>query len=427
MGSRIHVCSSVNATFGTVIIGAGPAGLFCGARLAGPGERVLVLEKNPGPGKKLGITGSGQCNITHDGEIREFLPHYGDHGRFLKPALFAFSNRDLIGFFTERGCPMQAEPGGKVFPVSRRASDIRNLLVSECKTRGAVIRCGEPATGAERQEGEFLVTTRTGVFRTHRLVIATGGASYPSTGSSGDGYRIAGLLGQPVTQVAPALVPVVVRNYPFTPLAGISFDGLRISLYRDGKKIREGSGDLLLTHTGLSGPGILDLSRYLVPGDVLHVGFVRDDPGSVRERLIGLTASRGGRETGTIMQEFGLPERFVRALLGNAGISPHLPGAQLPRDVRETIVRLLTAFPFDVERLGGFEEAMATRGGIALEHIDPKTMESRIVPGLYCIGEILDIDGDTGGYNLQAAFSTAGAAARHIRSLPEREGNPHPF
>ncbi len=400
--------------YDAVIIGAGPAGLFCSARAAGYGRKVLLLEKNPQPGKKLALTGSGQCNITHDGEIPEFLSHYGSNGRFLRPALLAFSNRDLVAFFADRGCPMETEPGGKVFPVSRKASDVRDVLVGECMKQGVTLQCSEPVQKVWRDEQELFVTHGTSEYRARQLVIATGGASYPSTGSAGDGYRIARDLGQPVTPVAPALVPVVVRSYRFADLAGISLKNPGITIYRNGKKIGHGSGDLLFTHAGLSGPGILDLSRSLLPRDILYIRFVREDPESVRNLLISGSAMAGGRQMSTIIRKFGLPDRLARELLVLAGIPPQLPAAQLDRDARETLARFLTAFPFEIDRLLGFHEAMVTRGGVGLRSVNSKTMESRIIRGVYYIGEVLDIDGDTGGYNLQAAFSTADAAARNI-------------
>jgi len=405
----------VNETI--AIIGGGPAGLFCALRAAGAGRTVIVFEKKPAAGRKLLITGSGQCNITHDGEIADFLSRYGDHGTFLRPALMNFTNRDLVRFFADRGLHMETEPGGKVFPATRKAADVLAVLLAECAARGVEVRCGDPVLAVERDDGGFLVTTKTGTARAGTLVIATGGASYPATGSTGDGYAFARALGQPVTEVAPALAPVYVEDYPFADLAGISFSNLALAVYRGGKRVGRRTGDLLFTHTGLSGPGVLDLSRAVRPGDVLRVTFLSGaTPEEVRKRLADAVAAGGARQVKTVLSGLPLPERFVRRLLDLAGVPADETCAHLGKKARNALAASLAEFPFQVERLGGFNEAMATRGGVALEGINPKTMASKIVENLYCIGEVLDIDGDTGGYNLQAAFSTAALAARQIAS-----------
>ncbi|MDG6257481.1 MAG: NAD(P)/FAD-dependent oxidoreductase [Methanomicrobiaceae archaeon] len=401
-----------------IVIGGGPAGLFCAlqaAGTAGTNPRVVVLEKNAACGRKLLVTGAGQCNLTHGGDIRAFFSHYGDHGAFLRPALLGFTNRDLIAFFESRGLSMVADAGEKVFPATRKASDVLALLLRECRERGVEVRCDEVVLSIEGSDGGFLVATGTARYTAPHVVIATGGASYPATGSSGDGYRLAAGLGQPVTAIRPALAAVAVEDYPFSHLAGISFDGVNVSLFREGRKVREGSGDLLLTHAGLSGPVVLHLSRSIEAGDVLKVSFV---PGLSRETLqrdlVETMAAHGTRQVKTILADFCLPERFVKELLHQIGIPRDLTCAHLSKTARNGLIAHLTAFSFGVKAVGGFREAMVTAGGVALADVNPKTMASRRIPGLSFIGEVLDIDGDTGGYNLQAAFSTAYAAARAI-------------
>ena len=401
-----------------IVIGGGPAGLFCAAEAAGAGQRVLLLEKMPSCGKKLLVTGSGQCNLTHDGDISDFLTRYGDHGTFLRPSLRDFSNHNLVRWFTDRGLPLAPDESGKIFPVSRRASDVLSVLLNVCRDTGVPIRCSEAVRDIGVSASGFLVHSEKAEYRSEALVIATGGASYPATGSTGDGFSLACSLGHRVTPIAPALVPIRVRAYPFSDLSGISFDGLAFSLYRDGKKIRDAGGDLLFTHTGLSGPGMLHLSRYVLPGDILKISFLPGMRHEVLKRdLVSRMAASGTKQVKSILSGYSLPARFIARLLDLIGISPDLTGAHLQKKDRDELVRLISAFPFEVLSPGGWAEAMVTRGGVSLEEISPKTMESLLVPHLYFIGEVLDIDGDTGGYNLQAAFSTAMAAAKALSSL----------
>ncbi|MCK9631888.1 MAG: NAD(P)/FAD-dependent oxidoreductase [Methanoregula sp.] len=398
-----------------VVAGAGPAGLFCAIHAAGAGCRVLLLEKNEKPGAKLLLAGSGQCNLTHDGEIREFVTHYGDHGRFVKPALMSFTNRDLVTFFESRGLAMMTEDSGKVFPGTRRSEDVLTLLLAECKKHGVTIRCSEPVETVSHGGGTFTTTTRTGQYHSGILVITTGGASYPKCGTTGDGYRFAEALGQPVTEIAPALAPLLVRPFPFAGLAGISFERMRFSVWRGGKKLADHTGDVLFTHLGLSGPGILDASRDIQPGDQVRLSFVGE---MRREEFAADIAKRAAGNTGwqvsTILAKYPIPERLNRKLLKLSGIPEELKCAHFSAEQRNRLVTNCTEFPLVVERLGEFSVAMATRGGVALDHVSQKTMESRIVPGLFFAGEVLDIDGDTGGYNLQAAFSTGYLAALAI-------------
>ncbi|MBN1433071.1 MAG: NAD(P)/FAD-dependent oxidoreductase [Methanomicrobiaceae archaeon] len=398
-----------------IIIGGGPAGLFCAIYAAAAGRKVVVFEKKASCGRKLLITGSGQCNLTHEGEISEFLSHYGNSGRFLRPALINFTNVGLVDFFRTRGVSFETDKNGKIFPSTKKAADVLSVLLRECEEKGVLIRCGEPVLSAKKEGEGFIVETANGQDSAKNLVVSTGGASYPQTGSSGDGYRIAEGLGQPVTGIAPALTPVYVRNYTFGDLSGISFEDARISIFRENKKTGEHSGDILLTHKGLSGPGILDFSRSIVPGDILKVSFITGmNQDEFRKDFAQKTDSGGTKLVKTVLSDYSLPERFVKRIIEISGIPSDLTCAHLPKKEKNLLIKNLTEYPFEVRELGGFDEAMVTRGGVALDGINPKTMESKIVPGLYFIGEVLDIDGDTGGYNLQAAFSTGFIAAKRV-------------
>ena len=411
--------------YDVAIIGAGPAGLFCAIQAGAAGLRVLLIEKNREPARKLLLSGSGQCNITHAGDIGEFLTRYGSHGKFLKPALLMFGNDDLVRFFGARGLAMITREDGKLFPASLRAADVREHLVAACDETGVDLRCGTPVTGVSRDEKGFSVSTAENTFCADALVIATGGKSYPSTGSTGDGYRFARSLGQPITPVAPALTPVKIHNYPFPDLAGISLPAASFTLWRAGKKLGDYAGDLLLTHTGLSGPGILDASRTFAAGDELRIAFISRTGTRGADTLERtLKGANGTRPVRSVLADFSLPDRLARKIPGLAGIPSDMTCAHLSAPLRTRLAGLLTAFPFTIESPGDFTVAMATRGGVALESVNAKTLESRIVPGLYFCGEVLDIDGDTGGYNLQAAFSTGFLAARSIAGKAGKKKKP---
>ncbi len=400
---------------GVAVIGGGPAGLFCAICSAAAGKKVAVLEKMPTCGRKLLISGTGQCNITHDGDVSSFFTHYGAHGKFVKPALLQFSNRNLVDFFRKSGLDMVTEPGGKVFPVTRRAGDILSVLTGECTRRGVDIRCNEPVLGTEQCEGGFTVRTGEGVYFTRNLVVATGGATYPATGSTGDGYALARSLGHPVTEIGPALAAVRVKDFPYPELAGMSFENLPISVSRQERLVCRQRGDILFTHTGLSGPGILDISRDIRPADLVEVSFISTlAPAEARNAVHDALLGGKGMHVATVLRGLNLPERLAKRIPEHAGVPAGATCAHLSKGARNAIAVLVSGHPFEVAGLAGFDQAMVTRGGVALDLVNPRTMESRLHPGLYFVGEVLDIDGDTGGYNLQFACASGVLAARSI-------------
>jgi hypothetical protein len=456
--------------FGLVVIGAGPAGLACAisaasaassaaaSAAAGKGLSsrpegrepfsVLVLEKMPRPGIKLLATGSGRCNITHSGEMSDFLLHYGAHGRFLKPALLGFSNENLLDFFGSGGLSFVTEEDGKIFPASGKAGEVLGALRVAAGRLGVGIPAGTPARSiawngsgfdifshpheSEGEEargfssgavecgaaGKIAASGSPASFRARKVCIATGGASYPDTGSSGDGYALAAALGHGIVDPAPCLSPATVQDWNFADCSGYALRERRISLFREGKKVAQGKGDILFTHTGLSGPGILDLSRDMRQGDLIVFSLVEDgrDAG---EALLEEIEAHGKREIRTVLGGLGLPEKLARALVLQAGIDPAHRACDLSRPARKALAVSLCACSLRVSALGDFSRAMATRGGVELSGVNPRTMESRLRPGLYFAGEVLDVDGDTGGYNLQAAFSTGHLAGRSAARSPD--------
>lgn len=406
--------------YDVAVIGAGPAGLFCAIHASAQDVRVLLLEKNAHPGKKLLLSGTGQCNITHSGEIRDFLSHYGDHGKQIKPALLGFSNSDLIRFFSQRGLSMLAEDNGKIFPQTRCASDVLAVLMRECRKKGVILECGNPVVSVRRIPGGFQIDTPARTYRSGILVITTGGESYPQTGSTGDGYRFSEELGQPLIITAPALTPLNIRNYPFADLPGISFEGMHFSVWRGRKKILDARGDVLLTHAGLSGPGILDASRTVLAGDEIKLSFIGDmNREEFAADLRKRTAENRSWQVSTLLAVYPIPERLNRKLLALSGIPPGLKCAHFSAVQRSALITNCTELPLTVSAPGDYSVAMVTRGGVALDGLNTKTMESRIIPNLYFAGEVLDVDGDTGGYNLQAAFSTGFLAGKSIRKKTE--------
>ncbi len=409
------------------MIGGGPAGLFLASRMASlAGARsgserpeVILLERMAKPGRKLLATGGGACNVTHLGSVDEFLGRYGDKGRFLKKALYAFTNRDLASWLGERGIALEAERGGKLFPASRKAADVLGVLLEECASAGVRIVTGARATAVRRGDGLFAVEALgadggSASYRAPFLAIAAGGCSYPGTGSSGDGYLLARSLGHSIVPPRPALAPLTLRGSALRGLAGLGFEDLPFAIRRGGKRIGRSRGEVLITHEGLSGPGILDASRGLEPGDVLELDFTGIGMEAFRSDLAARVAAAPRALARSALSEAGLSRRLSELICSLAGQDPGARCAELKREGREAMARYASEFPAEIGGLGGFDKAMATAGGVSLDEVDPGSMESRVEEGLFFAGEVLDYDGDTGGYNLQAAFSTAAAAARAV-------------
>ena len=401
-------------SFDTIIIGGGPAGLFTALNCRR--GKTLLLEKNPSPGKKLLISGSGRCNVTHAGEISDFLNHYGENFKFLKTALRKFTNHDLVDFFNKRGLQTITDKNGKVFPDTDNAADILQILLHECRKNNVTIFNNNPVSSIEKAQDSFHVKTQDGEFTCRNLVIATGGNSYPATGSSGDGYQFAKKLGHAIVPPKPALTPVFIRDYSMAELSGVSLQDVPVYLYRENKKINEHRGDIGFTHKGLSGPGILDFSRHIHSDDILKINFIGENADDFRKSIIDTTAKEGKITIQLFLRKYDLPKSLVKIILQELNIQPELNLANIQKNMRNLLVISFCEYPFYIEKTGGFNMAMTTKGGVALTEVSSKTMESKLVPHLYFAGEVLDFDGDTGGYNIQAAFSTGLLAAGSINA-----------
>ncbi len=401
-----------------IIIGTGPAGLFSAVSLSSIGRKILVLEKNSSAGKKLLLSGSGQCNLTHAGEINSFFSKYGSKSNFIKPAIQNFTNKDLIKFFEEKGLPLFEREDGKIFPESLKSSDLLELLLTMCKSENIIMKFNEPVVDVDFNDHEFTVFSSKETYKSKLLIIATGGKSYPKTGSTGDGFSFAQKFGHTIINPKPALVPVKIKNYSFAGLSGISIPDVLIKLMRNDKFIAECTGDILFTHKNISGPVVLNISRYVERNDILIIDFLAGTGiQSLNDYLIKESSTNGKRSIKSALKNISLPSRLIDTLLHFSGIDSETKCAELSKETRKKIFENFSSFKMEVERNEDFEIAMVTSGGINTEEINRKTMESKIIPGLYITGEALDIDGDSGGYNIQAAFSTGKLAADSIRKL----------
>jgi len=402
------------------IIGGGAAGLFAGCFLKKQGADFTVLEKGPECGRKLVLTGHGRCNITNRKPARDLKAGYHEASNFIYPAISSFTPDDAVKFIEdELGVPLKEEENNRMFPVSEKASDIRDALVKFIGKDN--IRTGFDVTDISLEEGAFKVVSSEGESLTFdRIILATGGKSFAKTGSDGSGFKLAGRLGHKVTELAPALAPVKAAgsDREFTSsVSGVSVDA-DAGLYLGSKKQTQTHGSVLFTHDGLSGPAVTELARY-IPSDVVSSdGWIELDfmPGrtdtEVDEELLREINDRPDTKLTTIGAGY-VPSSLSSGLGKRAGVTD-LYAAKVTRENRKSFLKELKHCRIKIASQSSFDTAFVTRGGVELKEISRKTLESSIVPGLYFIGEILDVDGISGGYNLQAAMSGAYIAAHSI-------------
>lgn len=406
----------------TIVVGAGAAGLFFGAAApASAGRDILILEKTDKIGTKLLMAGSGHCNLTHAGSIKEFLLCYGKNGSRIRTCLYRHNNLEYVKYMESLGVPCSEREDGKIFPVSMDSRDVKKALLEAATSNSVTIMKNSPVTAVKVVPDGFEVTVggaeingkncKQSTCACTNLVIATGGASYPTTGSDGTFLQVLkNDLGLEITELHPALSPMYVQNYPFEDLSGISFKNAGLKISNKNSKSLEAAGDLLLTHRSFSGPLILNNSRYINTGSRVEINFVF--PYTVSSVLSSIKeVFRGNNKTVSsfFAEEYGLPKRFSAKVLEPHGLSERklssLTGGEM-----ENAARAFAAADFSVSGVGSFREAMATSGGVCLDSVNLSAMESKTHKGLYFIGEVLDIDGNSGGYNLQFAYSSARAA-----------------
>jgi hypothetical protein len=439
-----------------IVVGAGAGGMMAAGRAAEMGAEVLLLEKTDGPGKKILVSGKSRCNLTNARDLEDFLSMYGPNGRFLHGAFHRFFRDDLLAFLKQYGVETKVERGGRVFPVSDDAVDVVKAFRRYLKDCGVKIRTGVPVTGIAVRDGRVEeVRTEKGILPSRAVILATGGATWPATGSTGDGFRMAAALGHTVTKLRPALVPLVVMEVERAKaMQGVSLKNVRLTAFRGpaegidpsltpakdigrgleqrhrkGPVIESRMGEMLFTHFGIGGPITLLMSLAVV--DALAEGPVSVtidlkpalSTEELRARLQRDFDSFGKRGFRSLLAGL-LPHKMIEPFIEMSSIPADRPGHQITAEEREKLLSLLKALRFNIQGPLPMTAAIVTAGGVALKEIDPRTMASRLVSGLFFCGEVMDIDADTGGYNLQAAFSTgfvAGeAAAAFLQSFAEK-------
>lgn len=384
-----------------IVIGTGPAGLFAAANIKN--KKVLILEKNKEIGKKLLVSGTGQCNLTHDGKIYEFFDKYGDKKNYMKKILKRFTNDEAINFFEEKGLEFIKDKNGKYFPKSLKAKDVLNILIDEISKNGHEIKTDSKVVKIAKGDN-FRVFTKEEEYNSKAVLIATGGKSYPRLGTSGDGYKFAEYFGHSVVRPKPALTPVKIKNFNLQVLSGTSFKEAKVKI--KGKDV-ENTDDLLITHLGFSGPAIIDFSRYIDDNDVLQVSFLNFKNKEVfREDFWSKLKKYQNETIFSVLKKYDLTKKFILKMLNDLSISEKSFCGNINKDNRNNIVDYLIDHEYYVDELFGYDQAMVTAGGIDLKEIDVKTMMSKKVDGLFFAGEVLDVDGNTGGYNIQFALTT---------------------
>ncbi len=405
------------------IIGTGPAGLTAAIFSAGSGRQTTVVEANTNPGRKLLLTGGGRCNITHQAEPRELARAFGSKGKFLSYSFYEFPPDYIRDFFARLGLQTKVEKDGCVFPLTEHAGDVRDALVENAKRHGVRFLYDKRVSDIAKQDDAFIVNMPSEQLHSEKLIIATGGLSWPQTGCTGDGYRFAGKLGHSIVKPKASLVPLVTFEKWPAQLAGTAVGDVHISTVINKNKIST-SGAVVFTEDGIGGPAVQDMSWYLT--DYLPIV---DEPLNItldlaplvgqtelEKQIIESVNANPKKKVINVLMEF-VPKRLSVFLCGRAGCDDELPAGQLQKDVRKKLVADMKALPLSILRTRPIEEATVTRGGVAVDEIDPKTMESLVCPDLYFAGEVLDADGPCGGYNLQMCFSTgalAGTSAAQV-------------
>ena len=402
-----------------VVIGAGAAGLMAAGQAARRGRSVLMIDKNDRPARKVMITGKGRCNVTNDCDNETFLKNIRSNPRFLYSAIAGFSTADTMEFFENLGVRLKTERGNRVFPVSDRAADIVDALSAFAKSAGARYQKGRVEKilfGAEGVEAVVLADGET--IACTDVIVATGGESYPGTGSTGDGYRLARMLGHEVTRIRPSLIPIETEDSFCKEMQGLSLRNVTLTVTKGKKKIFSELGEMLFTHFGVSGPLVLSASSHMddeIMGEyVLHIDLKPGlSPEQLDARLLRDFEKYKNRDFLNALGDL-LPRKMIPVMVRRSGIEGTSKVHQITRQQRRNLVERVKDFTIIPKAFRPINEAIVTAGGVSVKQVDPKTMESKLCRGLYFAGEVLDLDAYTGGFNLQIAFSTGFAAGTHV-------------
>lgn len=400
------------------VVGGGASGLIAAAEAAKRGHEVMLLEKNEKPGKKLYITGKGRCNLTNSADIEDFFDNIPRNPKFLYSALYGFTNADAVSLVEKYGVKTKVERGGRVFPESDKSSDIIRALVKNLDLSGAKARFNASVSAVEHDQGGFAVTVNNCQERYDAVIIATGGVSYPSTGSTGDGYNFARALGHTVLEPHASLVAFeTVEAWPFA-LTGLTLKNVTLTAYRKNREVYSELGEMLFTHFGVSGPLVLSASAR-VADDPQGTRLVIDlkpalDEETLDKRILRDFEKNIRRQFVNSLSEL-LPSRLINAVVELCGISGATPVCEITREQRRKLVLTLKGLELTVKCAAPIEEAIVTRGGVSVKEIDASSMESKLVKNLFFAGEVIDVDAYTGGFNLQIAYSTGALAGRNVR------------
>ena len=406
-----------------IVIGGGPAGMMAAATAAGRGKRVLLLEKNSHLGKKLLITGGGRCNVTNNKPVvREMLSQYKGAGKFLFSTFAQHGVAESIKWFGERKVQLKEENEGRLFPTTNSAKTINDTLVAEVKRAGVQVRTKAVVKSIvlDKKSGLFIITFESGeVLQSHSCVIATGGTSRPETGSTGDAYAWLKKLGHTIVPNNFALVPLTLKNTWTKKLSGLTLTDIKLTLFTDNKKQSVHKGKLLFTHVGITGPTVLNLSKTV--GDLLAHSevklvldlFPKKDAGEFKSLLRTLLADNSNKKLKNVLAEI-VPTALATALLKELSISGDAPCHSVTTVERTTLTLFLKAIPLPIKGLLGEDKAVVSSGGVSLTEINFKTMESKVVPHLYIVGDMLNVDRPSGGYSLQLCWSTGFVAGASV-------------
>lgn len=400
------------------VIGAGPSGIVAAGMAGSRGKDVTLIEKNERIGKKLFITGKGRCNITNNAPIEDFFDNVMKNKNFLYSSFYSFTNKDILNLLETYGLKTKIERGNRIFPASDKSSDVIKAFEKFLLSNDVKLMLNTNVQSIENKDGKFVIKTKNDEMIFNKLIISTGGESYPSTGSTGDGYRFAGKLGHHVTEIKPSLVPIEIQESWIKDLQGLSLKNVTLSAHTKNKTLYEEFGEMIFTHYGISGPIVLSMSNYLhkyINGKISLTIDLKPalDINKLDDRILRDFQLYNNKQIKNALDDL-LPQKIIPLIISLSEIEPEKPVNQITKEERISLLNSIKKFPLTFKSFRPIEEAIVTSGGVSTKEINPSTMESKIVPGLFFAGEVVDVDALTGGYNLQIAYSTGYLAGTNV-------------